>query len=70
MYGLNVPLTKLGELEHGFINDTDVLKGLGTQFIPKMLIFIKNHLFQQTKIFTFWPFLTLFDHFLVIFDSF
>jgi hypothetical protein len=42
VYGLKVPLTKLGELEHGFINYTDVLKGIET-VRPVGLIYIPNH---------------------------
>ena len=56
MYGLKVPLTKLGELEHGFINDTHVLKGLETIHTKIANIHLKTTFFSKPKY-------SLFGHF-------
>ena len=56
MYGLKVPLTKLGELEHGFINHTHVLKGLETIHTKIANIHLKTTFFSKPKY-------SLFGHF-------
>ena len=73
MYGLKVPLTKLGELEHGFINDTRVLKCLETVRTKIANIHLKTTFFSKPKYSLFghfYLFLIIFESFLMLFECF